>query len=146
MTSFQNPTSRAEDPPESLFRLATTLFLTFYFSTLHLRILPFLTLLVTATCSTEAMGDQTIQPTPESPEIIAFATRMYDAARQGDMPIFEQALPAGLPPNMTNDKGDSLVRSSSPSIAPCHPSSPIPPPILTPSHHPHTKRPSSEAF
>ena len=58
------------------------------------------------------MGDQTIQPSPESPEIIAFATRMYDAARQGDVPIFEQALPAGLPPNMTNDKGDSLVRSS----------------------------------
>ena len=56
------------------------------------------------------MGDQTIQFTPESPEIIAFATRMYDAARQGDMPIFEQALPAGLPPNMANDKGDSLVR------------------------------------
>ena len=60
----------------------------------------------------EIMGDQTIQPNPESPEIIAFATRMYDAARQGDVAIFEQALPAGLPPNMTNDKGDSLVRSS----------------------------------
>ena len=58
------------------------------------------------------MGDQMIQPTPESPEIVAFATRMYDAARQGDVLIFEQALPAGLPPNMTNDKGDSLVRSS----------------------------------
>ena len=58
------------------------------------------------------MGDQMIQPTPESPEIVAFATRMYDAARQGDTLIFEQALPAGLPPNMTNDKGDSLVRSS----------------------------------
>ncbi|KAF6219838.1 hypothetical protein HO133_003663 [Letharia lupina] len=58
------------------------------------------------------MGDQAIQPTPESPEIIAFATRMYDAARQGDMPIFEQALPAGLPPNMTNDKGDSLLMLS----------------------------------
>lgn len=58
------------------------------------------------------MGDHSISLTPESPEIIAFATRMYDAARQGDMPIFEQALAVGLPPNMTNDKGDSLVRSS----------------------------------
>ena len=66
------------------------------------------------------MGDQTIQPNPESPEIIAFATRMYDAARQGDVPIFEQALPAGLPPNMTNDKGDSLVRSSMRSAMTCH--------------------------
>lgn len=62
------------------------------------------------------MGDQTIQPTPASPEIIAFATRMYDAARLGDVPIFEQALPAGLPPNMTNDKGDSLVGSLFPEI------------------------------
>lgn len=57
-------------------------------------------------------GDQTIQPTPESPEVIAFATRMYDAARNGDVPIFEQALPAGLPPNMTNDKGDTLLMLS----------------------------------
>ena len=69
------------------------------------------------------MGDQTVQPTPESPEIIAFATRMYDAARQGDVLIFEQALPAGLPPNMTNDKGDSLVRSSLTYSTTCHVSS-----------------------
>lgn len=55
------------------------------------------------------MGDQTIQPTPDSPQVIAFATRMYDAARQGDIPIFFQALRAGLPPNMTNDKGDTLL-------------------------------------
>jgi hypothetical protein len=43
------------------------------------------------------------------PEAIAFATRMYDAARNGQMDIFQQALPAGLPANMTNEKGDSLV-------------------------------------
>lgn len=43
------------------------------------------------------------------PEAIAFAGRMYDAARNGDLPVFEQALPAGLPANMTNDKGDTLV-------------------------------------
>jgi hypothetical protein len=34
---------------------------------------------------------------------------MFDAARAGQMDIFQQALPAGLPVNMTNDKGDSLV-------------------------------------
>lgn len=45
-----------------------------------------------------------------TPEMIAFATRMYDAARAGQLDIFQQALPAGLPVNMTNDKGDSLVR------------------------------------
>lgn len=47
-----------------------------------------------------------------SPEVIAFAGRMYDAARAGDVTVFEQALPAGLPPNMTNEKGDTLVRAS----------------------------------
>lgn len=44
--------------------------------------------------------------------MIALATRMYDAARAGQLDIFQQALPAGLPVNMTNDKGDSLVRRS----------------------------------
>lgn len=43
------------------------------------------------------------------PEALAFAARMYDAARNGDVPIFQQALPAGLPANMTNEKGDTLV-------------------------------------
>jgi hypothetical protein len=43
------------------------------------------------------------------PEAIAFATKMYDAARAGQLDIFQQALPAGLPANMTNEKGDSLV-------------------------------------
>jgi len=43
------------------------------------------------------------------PEALAFATRMYDAARAGQLDVFEQALPAGLPANMTNEKGDSLV-------------------------------------
>ena len=46
------------------------------------------------------------------PEAIAFASRMYDAARAGQLDIFEQALPAGLPANLTNEKGDSLVCSS----------------------------------
>ena len=57
------------------------------------------------------MTDQTTRPSVDSlpPEAIAFATRMFDAARNGRVDILQQALPAGLPPNMTNDKGDSLV-------------------------------------
>lgn len=43
------------------------------------------------------------------PEAIELAGRLYDAARSGDKAIFEQTLPAGLPANMTNEKGDSLV-------------------------------------
>jgi len=43
------------------------------------------------------------------PEALALATRLFNAARAGQMDIFEQALRSGLKPNMTNDKGDSLV-------------------------------------
>jgi hypothetical protein len=43
------------------------------------------------------------------PEAIALAGRLFEAARKGQMDIFEQALPKGLSPNMTNEKGDSLV-------------------------------------
>ncbi|KDN67506.1 hypothetical protein CSUB01_04269 [Colletotrichum sublineola] len=42
------------------------------------------------------------------PEAIALAGRMYDGARKGDIALFQQALPAGLPANMTNEKGDTL--------------------------------------
>ncbi|KIX00490.1 uncharacterized protein Z518_10630 [Rhinocladiella mackenziei CBS 650.93] len=42
------------------------------------------------------------------PEAITLAGRFFDAARNGQMDIFEQALPRGLPPNLTNDKGDTL--------------------------------------
>lgn len=44
------------------------------------------------------------------PEAIALAGRLYDGARAGNMELFQQALPAGLPANMTNEKGDTLVR------------------------------------
>lgn len=50
-----------------------------------------------------------------SAEAIAFAGRMYDAARAGNVEIFQQALPARLPANMTNEKGDTLVRHPDPS-------------------------------
>ncbi|KAI2603756.1 ankyrin [Hypoxylon sp. NC1633] len=50
-------------------------------------------------------------PAPASlpPEAIEFASRMYNAARTGEKEIFEQALPAGLPANLTNEKGDTLL-------------------------------------
>lgn len=43
------------------------------------------------------------------PEAIELASRMYNAARQGDKELLTQAVSAGLPPNLTNDKGDTLV-------------------------------------
>ena len=43
------------------------------------------------------------------PEALALAGRLFDAARNGQMDIFEAALPRGRLANLTNDKGDSLI-------------------------------------
>lgn len=45
------------------------------------------------------------------PAAIELASIMYEAARTGQSDILEQALTAGLPTNMTNEKGDTLVCS-----------------------------------
>ncbi|KFA66918.1 hypothetical protein S40285_02316 [Stachybotrys chlorohalonatus IBT 40285] len=42
-------------------------------------------------------------------QALALAARMYEAARKGDFAILEHALQAGLPTNMTNEKGDTLL-------------------------------------
>ncbi|KAF7514074.1 hypothetical protein GJ744_004399 [Endocarpon pusillum] len=47
------------------------------------------------------------------PEALALATRLFDAARNGQIDILEQALRGGLKPNMTNGKGDSLIMLAS---------------------------------
>ncbi|MCJ1284148.1 hypothetical protein MMC26_003479 [Xylographa opegraphella] len=54
-------------------------------------------------------------PTASSlpPEALALASRMFEAARRGQLDIFQQALPAGLPATLTNDKGDSLIMLAS---------------------------------
>ncbi|KAH6606187.1 hypothetical protein Trco_005340 [Trichoderma cornu-damae] len=61
--------------------------------------------------SQESSGSASAAGAPPtlSPEAIAFAARMYDSARKGEVAVFQQALPAGLPPNMTNEKGDTLL-------------------------------------
>lgn len=51
-------------------------------------------------------------PSTLPPEAIDLATRLFNAARAGDLHIFQQAIPNGLPVNLTNDKGDTLVRLS----------------------------------
>jgi ankyrin repeat protein len=40
---------------------------------------------------------------------IAYAHRMFDLARFGDTPELIANVAAGLPPNLTNDKGDTLL-------------------------------------
>ena len=39
------------------------------------------------------------------PATLEFAHRMFDAARNGDADLLLQAVDAGLPPNLTNEKG-----------------------------------------
>lgn len=49
------------------------------------------------------------------PEALALAGRMFEAARTGDeqsVALLTQALQRGLPANLTNDKGDTLVSES----------------------------------
>jgi len=42
-------------------------------------------------------------------ETLAFAHQMFDLARSGDVAAMSDYLNNGLPPNLTNDKGDSLL-------------------------------------
>ncbi|TFY62207.1 hypothetical protein EVJ58_g4015 [Rhodofomes roseus] len=42
-------------------------------------------------------------------ETVEFAHRMFDAARSGDTALLSQAIDAGLPVNLTNEKGNTLL-------------------------------------
>ncbi|OHX00731.1 ankyrin-like protein [Colletotrichum incanum] len=42
-------------------------------------------------------------------EAIKLAASMYNAAREGNKKVLEEAILDGLPPNLTNEKGDTLL-------------------------------------
>lgn len=44
-------------------------------------------------------------------EAVRLAASMYNAAREGNKAVIEEGILDGLPPNLTNEKGDTLVRS-----------------------------------
>ncbi|MFD3664947.1 ankyrin repeat domain-containing protein [Streptomyces sp. NPDC058659] len=46
--------------------------------------------------------------TPD-PEVIELASKVFDLARTGDVAALAAYVDAGVPANLTNDKGDSLV-------------------------------------
>ncbi|MGW7366885.1 ankyrin repeat domain-containing protein [Streptomyces sp. NPDC054841] len=46
--------------------------------------------------------------TPD-PEVVELASKIFDLARQGDAEALAAYVDAGVPANLTNDKGDSLV-------------------------------------
>ncbi|MCP3816973.1 ankyrin repeat domain-containing protein [Streptomyces sp. A3M-1-3] len=43
------------------------------------------------------------------PEVVELATKIFDLARQGDAEALAAYVDAGVPVNLTNDRGDSLV-------------------------------------
>ncbi|KAI9451653.1 ankyrin [Russula earlei] len=43
------------------------------------------------------------------PETLDFAQRMFDAARGGNAELLLAAVDAGLPPNLSNEKGNTLL-------------------------------------
>lgn len=49
------------------------------------------------------------QQPDHTPHIVELATRMFDHARQGQAQTLDQYLRAGLPVNLTNDQGDTLL-------------------------------------
>ncbi|SDJ86320.1 ankyrin repeat domain-containing protein [Streptomyces indicus] len=46
--------------------------------------------------------------TPD-PEVVELATKIFDLARQGETETLAAYVDAGVPVNLTNDRGDSLV-------------------------------------
>lgn len=58
-----------------------------------------------STSSSDALKD----PAGLPPEAIALATRLFDFARQGDTRTLSQYIQAGIPANLTNHKGDTLL-------------------------------------
>jgi ankyrin repeat protein len=48
------------------------------------------------------------QPTPD-PEVLQFAAKVFNLARQGGTGALAAYVDAGVPANLSNDKGDTLV-------------------------------------
>ena len=47
--------------------------------------------------------------TEPEPELVEFATRVFNLARAGDTAAIAAYVDAGVPVNLTNDRGDTLV-------------------------------------
>ncbi|BGP17460.1 hypothetical protein JCM10213_003257 [Rhodosporidiobolus nylandii] len=54
-------------------------------------------------------AEPTTQPSQLSPEAIAYAQQFFAAARQGLVDVLRAPLEAGLPVDLTNENGDTLL-------------------------------------
>jgi ankyrin repeat protein len=50
-----------------------------------------------------------VEPAELDQETLAFARRVFDLAREGDAATLGEYVDGGLPVNLTNDKGDTLL-------------------------------------
>ncbi|KAF2101412.1 ankyrin [Rhizodiscina lignyota] len=60
-----------------------------------------------ATGSTATAKPSSVNDLP--PAAVELATKLFDAAREGSTALLSQYLDAGIPPNLTNHKGDTLI-------------------------------------
>ncbi|MFJ8676550.1 ankyrin repeat domain-containing protein [Streptomyces sp. NPDC093589] len=58
--------------------------------------------------NTEPQGPEAIEHAHD-PEVLQLAAKVFDLARHGDTDTVAAYVDAGVPANLTNDKGDSLV-------------------------------------
>ncbi|POY69902.1 hypothetical protein BMF94_7100 [Rhodotorula taiwanensis] len=59
--------------------------------------------------ATEGQQTEASQPQQLAPETIEYARQFFDAARRGDVAFMQAPLEAGLPANLTNSRGDTLI-------------------------------------
>ncbi|KAI6006622.1 ankyrin [Pisolithus orientalis] len=62
---------------------------------------------------TTESGTRTVDVNSLPPATQEFAHRMFDAAREGNAEVLLAAVDAGLPVNLTNDKGNTLLMLAS---------------------------------
>jgi uncharacterized protein len=55
------------------------------------------------------MADNVIDVPAFEPEVLDLAARLFDMARNGDAAMLSAYVDAGIPPNLTNTNGDTLV-------------------------------------
>ncbi|UNO40523.1 ankyrin repeat domain-containing protein [Streptomyces sp. MST-110588] len=58
--------------------------------------------------NTQPQGPESIEHAHD-PEVLQLAAKVFDLARHGDTDTIAAYVDAGVPVNLTNDKGDSLV-------------------------------------
>jgi ankyrin repeat protein len=61
--------------------------------------------------STSSRSGEAVRPMSEAPdpEVVELATKIFDLARRGETETLVAYLDAGVPANLTNDRGDTLV-------------------------------------